>query len=72
MAVNAHTPLGTPKEVAAYMRTTVASLATQRYKGVGPKFVKVDGKRVLYRWTDVEEYVESRLMTRTDDQPGAA
>ncbi|WP_324256224.1 MULTISPECIES: DNA-binding protein [Rhodococcus] len=54
------------------MRTTVGSLATQRYKGTGPKFVKVDGKRVLYRWTDVDEYIESRLMTRTDDQPGVA
>lgn len=72
MTVRGNSPFGTPHEVAEYMRTTVASLATQRYKGTGPKFVKVDGKRVLYRWTDVDEYIESRLMTRTDDHPGVA
>lgn len=65
-------PLATPTEVATYLHTTVGTLAQQRYKGTGIPFVKVDGRRVLYRWSDVEAYVESRLMQRTDDRPGAA
>lgn len=65
-------PLATPKEVADHLHTSTASLAQQRYKGTGVPFVKVDARRVLYRWEDVERYVESRLMTRTDEQPGAA
>ncbi|QRE79156.1 helix-turn-helix domain-containing protein [Rhodococcus ruber] len=64
-------PLATPADVANYLHTTVASLAQQRYKGTGPKYFK-DGKRVLYRWSDIEAYIEARLMSRTDDRPGAA
>lgn len=65
------TPLATPHEVAEYLHTTTASLAQQRYRGNGIPFVK-NGRKVLYRWSDVEAYIESRLMTRTDDRPGAA
>ncbi|WP_138845255.1 helix-turn-helix transcriptional regulator [Rhodococcus pyridinivorans] len=65
-------PLATPKEVAAVLHTTEASLAQQRYKGTGIPFVKIDGRRVLYRWSDVEAYINSRVMTRTDDRSGVA
>ena len=48
--------LATPGEVATYLRTTEARLAQMRYQGTGPKYVKV-GRRVLYRWTDIENYL---------------
>jgi hypothetical protein len=38
--------LGTPTDVAEYLRTTVANLAQLRYMGRGPKFIKV-GRKVL-------------------------
>ncbi|MHA4853023.1 helix-turn-helix domain-containing protein [Rhodococcus sp. MSC1_016] len=63
--------LATPKEVAVEMRTTEAVLAQKRHKGDGIPFVR-DGRKVLYRWSDVDAYIESRLMTRTDDRPDAA
>lgn len=63
--------LATADEVAAYLRTTKAKLANDRYRGVGPKFVK-HGRRVLYRWEDVLTWTEANLMQRTDDRPGAA
>jgi len=44
--------LATPAELAEYLRTTTASLAQDRYKGTGPKYMK-RGRRVLYRWSDV-------------------
>lgn len=57
-------PLATPKEVAIEMRTTTASLAQDRYLGKGIPFVK-DGSRVLYRWADVDAYIEANLHTTT-------
>lgn len=57
-------PLATPTEVANYLHTTTASLAQQRYRGAGIPFVK-DGRRVLYRWADVEAYIEANLSTTT-------
>ncbi|MDH6282595.1 helix-turn-helix transcriptional regulator [Prescottella agglutinans] len=72
MSTSERSPLATPQEVANYLHTTTASLAQLRYKGGGIPFCKVGGRRVLYRWADVEAYIESRLMTRTDDRPGAA
>jgi hypothetical protein len=40
--------LATPADIAEYLRTTTASLAQDRYKGTGPKFIK-HGSGVLYR-----------------------
>ena len=64
-------PLATAAEVAEYLRTTTAKLANDRYRGIGPRFIK-NGRHVLYRWEDVHAYIESRLMTRTNDRPGVA
>ncbi|MFH5230279.1 DNA-binding protein [Antrihabitans spumae] len=57
--------LGSPREVADYLHVTVASLAQLRYVGRGPRFVKA-GAKVLYRWSDVFDYVSSNLYERTD------
>ncbi|PJE01666.1 helix-turn-helix domain-containing protein [Mycobacterium sp.] len=57
--------LATPAEVAEYLHTTTASLAQDRYKGTGPKFLK-HGRRVLYRWSDVAEWLDQNTFQRTD------
>ncbi|MGY4101614.1 helix-turn-helix domain-containing protein [Nocardia sp. R16R-3T] len=62
--------MATPPEVAEYLRTTTASLAQQRYRGVGIPYAKL-GRRVIYRWADVEAYVKANITT-TADRPGAA
>lgn len=60
--------LATPAEVAEALHTTTASLAQMRYRGDGPKFVRVAGRRrVLYRWVDVEQWITDSLHNRTDD-----
>lgn len=46
------------------------SLAGMRYRGDGPKFVKI-GKSIFYRVEDIREFEESQLRTRTDDEPKA-
>lgn len=62
----------TPKEIAAYLHTTEAGLAQLRYRGTGPRFVKVGPRKVIYRWSDVKEYLDANTCQRTDDPRGAA
>jgi hypothetical protein len=52
-------------EVAEYLHTTAASLAQDRYRGTGPRFIK-RGSRVLYRWSDVSEWLDRNTFERTD------
>jgi hypothetical protein len=58
--------LATPTELAEYLHTTTAALAQDRYKGTGPNFIK-RGSRVLYRWSDVLEWLDRNTFQRTDD-----
>jgi hypothetical protein len=60
------TELATPGQVAKALHTTAASLAQMRYRGDGPRFVRAGRRRVLYRWTDVEQWITDSLHTRTD------
>lgn len=51
--------LATAVEVAEYLLTTESGLAAMRHRGSGPPFIKV-GRRVLYRWADVADYLTER------------
>lgn len=61
-----------PKEVATILHTSEAGLAQMRYRGIGPKFVKAGPRKVIYRWSDVQEYLDANTCQRTDDPRGAA
>lgn len=61
----------TPAQVAQVLATSEAGLAQMRFRGTGPKFVK-RGRRVLYRWSDVRDYLAANTIQRTDDPRGAA
>ncbi|WP_096287123.1 helix-turn-helix transcriptional regulator [Mycobacterium ahvazicum] len=58
-----------PGQVAPVLGTTEAGLAQMRYRGTGPRFVKV-GRKVVYRWSDVRTYLEANTVQRTDDPRG--
>jgi hypothetical protein len=62
----------TSKEVAAYLHTSEAGLAQLRYRGIGPKFIKVGPRKVIYRWSDVQDYLDANTLQRTDDVPRGA
>lgn len=62
----------TSKEVADFLHTTEAGLAQMRYRGTGPKFCRVSNRKVIYRWSDVEAYLDANTCQRTDDPRGAA
>ena len=57
--------LATPVQVAEVLHTTASGLAQMRYRGDGPRFVRL-GRRVLYRWTDVEQWLNESMHDRTD------
>lgn len=52
------------KEFAAWRGVSEQALATERYRGTGPKFVKW-GARVYYRPEDVQEYLEANVHDQT-------
>ncbi|MFI6168896.1 DNA-binding protein [Nocardia sp. NPDC051052] len=58
----------TPEEYARYRRTTVQSLADERYHGTGPKFIKY-GRAVRYRWSDIEKFEHANTFVRADNSP---
>lgn len=62
------TMLLTEDEVAALLQVTVKALQGWRYRGGGPRFVKV-GRCVRYRREDLQGFVQAALRTSTSD-PG--
>lgn len=52
-------PLGTPEQVAEKLGVTEKTLNYWRYKGTGPRYLRV-GKHVRYRWRDVEEWLRQQ------------
>lgn len=60
-----------PDQLGERWQKSRQSLAQMRYRGDGPKFVKI-GKSVFYRESDVLEFEESQTRTRTDDEPEVA
>lgn len=56
----------TPAELAERLRVSVAHLANWRYRGVGPKFVKM-GKLVRYQESAVEEWLQDNTHQQTEE-----
>lgn len=63
-----------PDEVATYLGTTAAALAQMRYRGVGPRFIKLGARSVRYRASDVDLWLERNTFTQTggDRHPSGA
>lgn len=57
----------TPAELAEDLGCSIAFLAQRRYLGDGPMFVKVGPRKVRYRRSDVEAWLDAR--TRASTQP---
>jgi hypothetical protein len=58
--------LFTPEEVASRYRQSLATLATWRCKGGGPRYIKL-GRRILYRETDLQAWVEQNSRAHTSE-----
>jgi excisionase family DNA binding protein len=60
--VTATSPLMTTEEVADYTRLSVETLRYFRQREEGPAWVKL-GRRVFYRRSDVDAWIEASLVT---------
>lgn len=49
-------------ELADWLGTTTENVSQMRYRGIGPKFVKI-GRRVYYMPTAVREWVDANTRT---------
>lgn len=56
----------TPDQTAEHLCVSEMTLRKWRWEGKGPRFVKM-GRKVLYRQTDLNEYVERQLRNSTSD-----
>lgn len=66
-SLDAQTTTVSPEETAERFGNTVETLANWRWKGQGPRFVKVGG-RVRYRLSDLAEWLD--LQTRNSTSEG--
>lgn len=60
-------PLMTERETAEMLRIKPRTLADWRARGVGPKFVRLTGRGVLYRVSSVSEFLDSREVESTSE-----
>ena len=56
-----HIGLLTAKQAARYLSISTKWLANQRWKGAGPKFIRVGGA-VRYRVSDLEQFLEEAVV----------
>lgn len=59
-------PLLESSVIADLLGTTPQNLAQMRYRGTGPKFIKLGARSVRYRWSDVEAWIDSNTLTQSD------
>lgn len=60
----------TPAQLGEYLGLTVGALAQMRYRGNGPKFIKLGGKQVRYRESDVQAWLDQQTRDRTPANGG--
>ena len=53
---------------AEYLNLSVRTIQGFRYKGGGPRFVRISSRCVKYRRIDGREWAETRLRSSTSDQ----
>jgi predicted DNA-binding transcriptional regulator AlpA len=68
MTTHRESELMTPTEVAEWLGMTAESLAQLRFRGTGPRFVKLTARATRYLRSDVDVWIEKQARTRTGGQ----
>lgn len=63
--------LVSPVALAEYLGTTTGALAQMRYRGIGPKFIKLGAKAVRYSMSDVNVWLAANTMQCTSEKKTA-
>jgi len=56
-------PLLTSREAAEFLRLEPRTLESWRGRGIGPKFLRYSARCVRYRLKDLQDWVDSRVVT---------
>ena len=59
----------TERQASALLGVTIRCLQAWRYRGGGPRFIKISNRCVRYRPSDLQQFIEDRVRTSTSD-PG--
>jgi predicted DNA-binding transcriptional regulator AlpA len=68
MEIGTSAPLLTTRQAAEYLNYEIRTLEAWRFRGGGPRFVRVSPKSVRYRKADLEVWIEERVRTSTSQQ----
>lgn len=60
-----------PVALAEYLGTTTGALAQMRYRGIGPRFIKLGAKAVRYSMADVNAWLAANTMQCTSERATA-
>lgn len=63
--------LVSPAALAEYLGTTTGALAQMRYRGIGPKFIKLGAKAVRYSMADINAWLAANTMQCTSERATA-
>ncbi len=55
------------REAGSYLAHAESTLAKVRRRGDGPRFVKLGGKAVVYRKSDLDAWLEANVRRSTSD-----
>jgi predicted DNA-binding transcriptional regulator AlpA len=61
-------PLLNEKQLAAWLGISVPSLQRMRSDGSGPPFVQLSQRRIAYKKSAVEHWLQERTITRVGEQ----
>ncbi len=59
------------REAAAFLGLTSRTLQGFRWKGGGPRYIKISSRCLRYRRTDLREWSESRMRSNTSETAAA-
>lgn len=55
----------TPAALGERLGLSVGALAQMRYRGTGPRFIKLGGRQVRYAESDIQAWLEQQTRDRT-------
>jgi hypothetical protein len=61
----------TSSELAGALKVSERTPENWRLRGDGPPFIRVGGRRILYRWRDVVSYLNARSFGSTTEEQTA-
>jgi len=59
--------LRTTPEAAAYLKLKPSTMDQLRWTGRGPRFVRIGGRSIRYRQSDLDAYIDAQVFSSTTE-----